>query len=61
MLVEVYIGLGTQAKIIWDGQLDHVPRIGEDVLLGQDGYTVEYVHSVLPHKTRPGRVKIYVR
>lgn len=57
MKVEIYVGLGSQRKRIWKGELDTPPRIGEEVVLGQDGYTVERIHHLLAKNL----VEIYVR
>lgn len=60
MKVEVYIGLGTQKKRIWKGDLDVIPRKGEDVVIDKDGdrgYTVDYVHHWLADK----HVELFVR
>lgn len=60
MKVQVYTGLGTGGKLVWKGNLEILPRIGEDVVVdkaGKCGYTVEYIHHWLAGKS----IDIYVR
>ena len=65
MKVEIYIGLGTGAKRIWSGALDCLPRINEEMVIGNKGYMVEFIHHHLTAKPKdPGSgqlVKLYVR
>jgi hypothetical protein len=66
MKVEIYVGLGTQSSVIWSGMLDCLPRTGEQIVLGKNGYVVEYIHHYLPSLKRKGAgsgqiVKLYVR
>lgn len=61
MKVEVFTGLGSQKKRVWKGNLDILPRIGEDIVTdkaGSHGYTVERIHYWLADGPR---VEIYAR
>lgn len=58
--VEIYTGLGSQKHRIWSGNVEVLPRIGEDVVTdknGDRGYTVERIH----HWLMLNIVEIYVR
>lgn len=60
MKVEIYAGLGTQKTRIWKGELECLPRIGEDVVIDKDGdrgYIVQRIH----HWLADGHVELYVR
>lgn len=61
--VTFYIGLGSQKRDIWSGALEALPRISEQIVVGTGatGYTVEYVHHLLPLGKRKHIVEIYVR
>ncbi len=61
MKVEVFTGLGSQRKRIWKGDLDILPRVGEDVVTdkeGSDCYAVERIHY---WRADGPRVEIFVR
>lgn len=65
MMVKVtfYVGLGSQKREIWSGALEVLPRIGEQIVVGTGatGYSVEYIHHLLPLGRRKQIVDIYVR
>lgn len=61
MKVEVFTGLGTQKKRVWKGNLDILPRVGEDIVIDKDGnigLTVERIHYWLADGPR---VEIFAR
>jgi hypothetical protein len=60
MKVEIYAGLGTQRQIRWKGDLEVIPRVGDEVVTdkaGDRGYTVERV----THWVALKKIEIYVR
>jgi hypothetical protein len=64
MQVEIYTGLGSQRRCVWKGDLEVLPRIGEQVVLDEDGdraIRVEYIHHWLPFGQKKGWVEIYGR
>lgn len=64
MKVEIYTGLGTQRHLAWAGDMEILPRIGEQVVLDKDGdraIEVEYIHHWLPFGKAKGHVEIYGR
>ena len=67
MQVEIYTGVDTCRRNIWAGLLDHLPRVGEDIVLqrGSDDwadYRIDRIKHYLPTGKRgAGRVEIYVR
>lgn len=60
VMVEIYTGLGSQRRKIWEGEVATLPRVGERVVIDEDGdygYTVEYVH----HWLATAKVELFVR
>jgi hypothetical protein len=64
MKVQIYTGLGSQKHLVWEGDLEVLPRIGEEVVLDKDGdksITVERIHHWLPFGKKIGWAEIYGR
>lgn len=56
-MVEFHTGLGTGKKIIWSAYMQHLPRVGDEVVIKGFVYEVSKVR----HDPEEEKVSIYVR
>lgn len=59
--VEIYTGLGHERHRVWSGELETVPRVGEEVVLDKDGSYTITVECVTYWIADGKRVEIYGR
>lgn len=61
-MIRMYINLGTQVELMWEGDLEFVPRVGEYVVLKpKKGDLRTYRVDQLQHFPMSGNVKVYLR
>jgi hypothetical protein len=62
--IEVYVGLGTQRREVWSGNVEAVPRVGEQVTWDNGdscGQVQRVTHWLQKSKNKPSYVEVYVR